>query len=84
MADSLVKRKWKVAIVERSPQIYGGTCVNAEGIHTNLPVYESPHIRKLRPGDFQLCSKLYSLSIARKDEQKAFLRRKKQGVHCQQ
>lgn len=28
LAAELAERNWKVAIVERSPQMYGGTCVN--------------------------------------------------------
>lgn len=76
LADALSKRKWKVAIVERSPQMYGGTCVNAGGIPTNFLLYEAAHVRKLHPDDFQVCSKLYSHALARKDEQTAFLRRK--------
>ena len=27
LAAELAERNWKVAIVERSPQMYGGTCV---------------------------------------------------------
>ena len=28
LAAELANRNWKVAIIERSPQMYGGTCVN--------------------------------------------------------
>lgn len=28
LAAELANRNWKVAIIERSPHMYGGTCVN--------------------------------------------------------
>ena len=34
LAAELAERNWKVAIVERSPQMYGGTCVNVGCIPT--------------------------------------------------
>ena len=34
LAAELSERNWKVAIVERSPQMYGGTCVNVGCIPT--------------------------------------------------
>ena len=33
LAAELAERNWKVAIVERSPQMYGGTCVNVGCMH---------------------------------------------------
>lgn len=41
LAAELANRNWKVAIIERSPQMYGGTCVNVGCIPTKALIYES-------------------------------------------
>ena len=42
LAAELSERNWKVAIVERSPQMYGGTCVNVGCISfPHIPIRES-------------------------------------------
>lgn len=41
LAAELAERNWKVAIVERSPQMYGGTCVNVGCIPTKTLIHET-------------------------------------------
>lgn len=43
LAAELAERNWKVAIVERSPQMYGGTCVNVGCIPTKALIHESEY-----------------------------------------
>ena len=44
LAAELAERNWKVAIVERSPQMYGGTCVNVGCIPTKALIHESEYV----------------------------------------
>ena len=46
LAAELAERNWKVAIVERSPQMYGGTCVNVGCIPTKALIHESEYAEK--------------------------------------
>ena len=46
LAAELAERNWKVAIVERSPQMYGGTCVNVGCIPTKTLIHESEYAEK--------------------------------------
>lgn len=34
LAAELANRNWKVAVIERSPEMYGGTCINVGCIPT--------------------------------------------------
>ena len=47
LAAELANRNWKVAIIERSPQMYGGTCVNVGCIPTKALIYESEQAERL-------------------------------------
>ena len=47
LAAELANRNWKVAIIERSPQMYGGTCVNVGCIPTKALIYESELAERL-------------------------------------
>lgn len=50
LAAELANRNWKVAIIERSPQMYGGTCVNVGCIPTKALIYESEQAERLYRG----------------------------------
>lgn len=66
LAAELAERNWKVAIVERSPQMYGGTCVNVGCIPTKALIHESEYAEKRYYDDYKNQSKLYALAVARK------------------
>lgn len=76
LAAELAERNWKVAIVERSPQMYGGTCVNVGCIPTKTLIHESEYAEKRYYDDYKNQSKLYALAVARKDKLVSFLREK--------
>lgn len=76
LAAELAERSWKVAIVERSPQMYGGTCVNVGCIPTKTLIHESEYAEKRYYDDYKNQSKLYALAVARKDKLVSFLREK--------
>ena len=76
LAAELAERNWKVAIVERSPQMYGGTCVNVGCIPTKALIHESEYAEKRYYDDYKNQSKLYALAVARKDKLVSFLREK--------
>ena len=61
LAAELAERNWKVAIVERSPQMYGGTCVNVGCIPTKALIHESEYAEKRYYDDYKNQSKLYAL-----------------------
>ncbi|KAA1184255.1 FAD-dependent oxidoreductase [Paenibacillus sp. B2(2019)] len=41
LATELANRKWKVAVIERSKQMYGGTCINIACIPTKSLAYQA-------------------------------------------
>lgn len=41
LAGELANREWKVALVEKNPKMYGGTCINVACIPTKLLAYDS-------------------------------------------
>ena len=59
LAAELANRNWKVAIIERSPQMYGGTCVNVGCIPTKALIYESEQALpgRLRQSGQILCTR---------------------------
>lgn len=76
LAAELAERNWKVAIVERSPQMYGGTCVNVGCIPTKTLIHESETAEQLYHYDYEKQAKFYALAIARKNKLVHFLREK--------
>ena len=52
LAAELANRNWKVAIIERSPQMYGGTCVNVGCIPTKALIYETEQAERLYRDDY--------------------------------
>lgn len=76
LSAELAERNWKVAIVERSPQMYGGTCINVGCIPTKTLIYESEYAERRFQDDYINQSKLYTGAVARKDRLVSFLREK--------
>ncbi len=76
LAAELAERNWRVAIVERSPLMYGGTCVNVGCIPTKTLIHESDYAEKQFHDDYKNQSKFYSHAITRKNKLVYFLREK--------
>ncbi len=76
LAAELANRNWKVAIIERSPQMYGGTCVNAGCIPTKTLIHESEQAERLYRDDYSNQAKYYALAVGRKNKLVSFLRDK--------
>lgn len=76
LAVELANRNWKVAVIERSPDMYGGTCINVGCIPTKTMINESEFAERIYQDDYKKQSKLYSLALRRKDKLVTFLREK--------
>jgi len=76
LATELANRNWKVAVIERSPEMYGGTCINAGCIPTKTMIHESEFAERIYQNDYKKQAKLYSLALKRKDKLVNFLREK--------
>lgn len=76
LAKELALHNWKVAVIEQSPEMYGGTCINVGCIPTKTMINESEFAERVYQDDFKNQSKLYSLAMARKDKLVSFLREK--------
>lgn len=76
LAAELASRNWKVAIIERSPHMYGGTCVNTGCIPTKALIHESEQAERLYRDDYSNQAKYYALAIGRKNKLVSFLRDK--------
>lgn len=76
MAAELSNRGWKVAIVERSEKMYGGTCINVGCIPTKTLVHEAETSVLLFRDEYKKQANFYKQAIARKDRLTSFLRNK--------
>lgn len=74
LAAELSNRGWKVAIVERSNKMYGGTCPNIACIPTKALVHEAEISSLLYHGNFPKQANMYKQAIARKNKLTSFLR----------
>ena len=74
LAAELAKRNEKVAVIERSDKMYGGTCINIGCIPTKTLVHQA----KLAPAKASWEEKkaYYAQAIAQKEEVTSFLRQK--------
>ena len=74
LAAELAKRNEKVAVIERSDEMYGGTCINIGCIPTKTLVHQA----KLAPVNAAWEEKkaYYAQAIAEKEEVTSFLRQK--------
>lgn len=76
LAAELSNRGWKVAIVERSEKMYGGTCINVGCIPTKTLVHEAENSVLLFHDEYKKQANFYKQAIARKDKLTSFLRDK--------
>lgn len=76
LAADLAGRGWKVAIVERSDKMYGGTCINVGCIPTKTLIYDA-RMAKYRAGDqWQDKAAYYYNAVERKNGVTTVLRKK--------
>lgn len=76
LAADLASKGQKVAIVERSSQMYGGTCINIACIPTKALIRQAEVIGYRHLKTFEEKAEAYRQAIARKNEMTAFLRKK--------
>ena len=74
LATELSNRGWKVALIERSSMMYGGTCINIACIPTKTLVHEGQTAEILFNDDYKKQANFYKLAIARKNKLITFLR----------
>ena len=74
LAAELSNRGWQVAIVERSNEMYGGSCPNVACIPTKSLIHESEISTLLYHDNFDKQSNMYTQAIARKNKLTSFLR----------
>mgnify|MGYP001071655848 CR=1 FL=1 len=49
LAAELANRGWKIALIERSDKMYGGTCINVACIPTKALIHEAKISKRLEP-----------------------------------
>lgn len=76
LAVDLAKRNWKVAMIERSDKMYGGTCINIGCIPTKTLVHQANETGCLTHGDKAAEKRHYTQAIDRKNVLTAMLRNK--------
>lgn len=76
LAADLAKRNWKVAMIERSDKMYGGTCINIGCIPTKTLVHQANETQCLTHGDKAAEKRHYTQAIDRKNVLTAMLRNK--------
>ena len=74
LATELSNRNWKVAIIERSNKMYGGSCPNIACIPTKALIHEAEVSYLLSHDHFTKQSNIYTQAIARKNKLTSFLR----------
>lgn len=76
LAPFLAKQGLKVAVVEKSPQMYGGTCINVGCIPTKALAHQAQLISQQDINDAEARNEKFEQSIKEKDELVSFLRAK--------
>src|SRR5574344_1508375 len=75
LAGALASKGEKTAIIERSPAMYGGTCINVACIPTKS-LEHSARLSLAAGGDFAHKAERYSQAVAQKPTITAILRQK--------
>lgn len=76
LAAELAKRDWKVAVIERSDKMYGGTCINIGCIPTKVLVHDAKLASYHINSEWKDKQNFYRQAIKRKEEVTSFLRQK--------
>ncbi len=76
LAIELAKKKWSVALIERSPKMYGGSCINIACVPTKRLVQESKIAQLLSQTDVIDRTGIYRNAIEKKNDLTKILRSK--------
>lgn len=76
LAAALAARGRKVAMIEKSRQMYGGTCINVGCIPTKALVHSAQFARWSKPVTYERKNALYQAALAKKNEVVRTLRQK--------
>ena len=76
LAAEFAKRGQKVAIIERSDKMYGGTCINIGGIPTKTLVHQAKMASALKDATFEERSEFYRNAVSVKESVTSALRNK--------
>ncbi|PXZ44900.1 pyridine nucleotide-disulfide oxidoreductase [Sanguibacteroides justesenii] len=76
LATGLAKRNWTVAMIERSAQMYGGTCINIGCIPTKTLVHQAKIDEYKDFASFEEKRAFYRQAVQKKNEVTALLRKK--------
>ena len=76
LAAEFAKRGQKVAIIERSDKMYGGTCINIGCIPTKTLVHQAKMASALKDATFEERSELYRNAVSVKESVTSALRNK--------
>ena len=76
LAAEFAKRGQKVAIIERSDKMYGGTCINIGCIPTNTLVHQAKMASALKDATFEERSEFYRNAVSVKESVTSALRNK--------
>ena len=76
LAAEFAKRRQKVAIIERSDKMYGGTCINIGCIPTKTLVHQAKMASALKDATFEERSEFYRNAVSVKESVTSALRNK--------
>lgn len=71
LTAELANRGWKVALIERSAMMYGGTCPNIACVPTKRLIHEAEKVGWLNLSSYEEKAEAYKQAIARKNEMTA-------------
>ena len=74
LASDLANRGWKVAMVEKSDKMYGGTCINIGCIPTKVLVHQAKLADLRKKDSFENKKEFYRKAIEKKDKITSLLR----------
>ena len=74
LASDLANRGWKVAMVEKSEKMYGGTCINIGCIPTKVLVHQAKLADLRKKDSFENKKEFYRKAIEKKDKITSLLR----------
>ena len=76
LATAMGKKGLKVALIEKSPLMYGGTCINIGCIPTKKLIHTAADAKKNPQADYAEKNSFYSAAIHEKNALTALLRQK--------
>lgn len=76
LAAALGKKGIKTAVIEKSPLMYGGTCINIGCIPTKKLIHTAADAKKNQQADYSEKNNFYAAAIREKNTLTALLRQK--------